>query len=150
MINSKHNTGVLQTWTTQGRGNALANHKETQEQMVDKTPNPQGGSYGTTLRTRALGFSIFWVQFVVRVSTWCTGDTYTRNIPPSWAGGLTNKPISKIRKLEHFTGCSDRTSPNYMVLDQSSLNYSNLIAGLSKSTQIGYLCKVNFKTLPTI
>jgi hypothetical protein len=37
----------------------LANHKETQELVEEKTPNPQGGSYGTTLRTRALGFSIF-------------------------------------------------------------------------------------------
>jgi len=27
--------------------------------MVEKTPNPQWGSYGTTLRTKALGFSIF-------------------------------------------------------------------------------------------
>ena len=55
----------------QGRGNALANHKETQEQMVEKTPNPQGGSYGTTLRTRALGFSIFefnlWLGFPLGV-----------------------------------------------------------------------------------
>jgi hypothetical protein len=38
---------------------ALANHKETQELVEEKTPNPQGGSYGTTLTTRALGFSIF-------------------------------------------------------------------------------------------
>jgi hypothetical protein len=43
----------------QGRGNALANHKETQEQVVEKTINPQEGSNGTTLRTRALDFSIF-------------------------------------------------------------------------------------------
>ena len=133
--------GRCLTWTTQGRGNALANHKETQEQMVEKTPNPQWGSYGTTLRTRALGFSIFWVQFVVRVSTWCTRDIYTRNIPPSWAGGLTNKPISKIQELEHFTGCSDRTSLNYSVLEQSLQKYSNLIAGLSKVLEIDAIGK---------
>ena len=76
-----------------------------------------------------------------RVSTRCTSDIYTRNILPSWAGGLTNKPISKIRKLEHFTRCSDRTSPNYMVLEQSSLNYSNLIAGLSKVLEIDAIGK---------
>jgi len=66
---------------------------------------------------------------VVRVSTWCTRDIYTRNIPPSWDGGLTNKPISKIQKLEHFTGCLDRTSLNYSVLEPSLQKYTNLFAG---------------------
>ena len=47
------------------KGDAHANHKETQEQGVEKTPNPQGGNYATTLRTRALGFSIFFLKFVV-------------------------------------------------------------------------------------
>ena len=133
--------GRCLTWTTQGRGNSLANHKETQDQMVEKSPIPQWGSYGTTLRTRALGFSILWVQFVVRVSTWCTKDIYTRNIPPSWDGGLTNKSISKIQKLEHFTGCSDRTSLNYSVLEQSLQKYTNLIAGLSKVLKIDAIGK---------
>ena len=51
---------------------------------------------------------------MVRVSTRCTSDIYTRNIPPSWAGGLTNRSISKIHEFEHFMGWSDRTSPNHL------------------------------------
>ena len=101
--------------------------------MVEKTPNPQGDSYGTTLRTRALGFSIFLSSI--------RGWIYTRNIPPSWAGGLTNKPISKIQELEHFTGCSDRTSLNYSILEQYLQKYSNLIAGLSKVLEIDAIGK---------
>jgi hypothetical protein len=62
---------------------ALANHKETQELVEEKSHNPQGGSYGTALKTRALGFSVFLVQFMVRVSGWSGGAIYTRIIPPS-------------------------------------------------------------------
>jgi len=78
---------------------------------------------------------------VVRISTWCTRDIYTRNIPPSWSGGLTNKSISKIQELEHFTGCSDQTSLNYSVLEQSLQKYLNLIAGLSKVLEIDAIGK---------
>ena len=53
--------------------------------MVEKTYNPQGSSYDTILRTRALAFSIFsefnsWLGFR---EEW--GAIYTRNNPPSWA-----------------------------------------------------------------
>ena len=51
---------------------------------------------------------------MVKVSTRCTSDIYTRNIPPSWAGGLRNRPNPKIHELEHLTGWSDRTSLNYL------------------------------------
>jgi hypothetical protein len=59
---------------------ALANHEETQEltrTSGEKTLNSQGGTYGTTLRTRALGFSIFLT------TRWSEGVIYTSNIPPS-------------------------------------------------------------------
>ena len=51
---------------------------------------------------------------MVRLSTRSTSDIYTRNTPPSWAVGLTNKPIPEIHELKHFTGWSDQTSPNYL------------------------------------
>jgi hypothetical protein len=41
------------------QGSALANQKKIQEQMSKKAHNPQGSNAGTTLRTRALGFSVF-------------------------------------------------------------------------------------------
>ena len=78
---------------------------------------------------------------MVRVSTRCTSDIYTRNIPPSWAGGLINRSISKIHEFEHFTGCSDQTSLNYSVLEQSLQKYLNLIAGLSKVLEIDAIGK---------
>jgi hypothetical protein len=56
----------------QGRGNALANHKETQEQKVENSPNPQGGSNGTNPKDKStwlLYFSEFnsWLGFTAGV-----------------------------------------------------------------------------------
>jgi hypothetical protein len=59
-------------WTTQGRGNAHANHKETQEQKVENSPNPQGRSNGTNPKDQStwlLYFSEFnsWLGFTAGV-----------------------------------------------------------------------------------
>jgi hypothetical protein len=56
----------------QGRGNAPTNHKETHEQKVENSPNPQGGSNGINPKDKStwlLYFSEFnlWLGFTVGV-----------------------------------------------------------------------------------
>jgi hypothetical protein len=69
----------MPTGTTHDRGKTPANHKETQEKIAQDR---------TTLRTRALDFSVFLSS---------QSAIYIRNIPPGWAGGLSNKPSQKTR-----------------------------------------------------
>ena len=136
------------TWTTQGRGNALANHKETRTNGRENSQSLRGQLWHNP-KDKSTCFSIFWVQFMVRVSTWCTNDIYTRTSLLVGLEALQTSPFRKYMSWNTSRGAqiglvwttlfqnslhenghnslhtawswkSDRTGPNYVVLEQSS------------------------------